>query len=881
MKLTIVSSYADLAKDLAVTLEAATDEIDIRSAETKEFVVRHAPGVPSRALADLKAALRPLEPEIAVDRSLSGDAGVLHLGDARPLRDWRLKVFSESADVRTAVSSGLRKSGFKTPTLDTEPQLVDRLQFGGASPFAQNVILWRLARAGHFPVPSQVWGEDDPDIFVCLVDPELGAAPPAERVMVEIRSDDPDAAILAKETLRRAGFPRAEIKLCAGGGRKGCGEALSVDPGPLARLGYDLESAGLMSVAGELARACDIDPARYPVRMTQSNSPVAVLRLPIAACRERRLAPYAGAFPERFRISLHTDERTTGNALRHALVAKGFTQTTRRSLDDVTSGFCVHFGAAHGEPAILEAVREAVEDHMIEIGADTVALALLRTLPEESTDIVIHAPSAAFKDGTLAREMENPLLYNAYVRGGDDGQAGIVKAVLERLGFAAAERRSASDTHRPQLSFGAAPRLLIERIRDAIQEATDVTLPIVKDRSITDRDIWLVLPERTKNDNVPLPAPAHQRASGTVRSSGRRTRGRAFVTVLPDRLEIGTETVPRHLGGDLTHVPKLDLFGLYCLDATTAETLLHIFTSFRLGEPCALEGATSTSKTSVIMYAAALLGHPMFRLNLNGHADTGDLIGRYVPGDNGTWPFLEGLLVTAMRNGYWLVIDELNLAETSVLERLNPALERFPSLVLSEHDYSVIAAPREGFQMFATFNTAGEYVGREPMSPALRDRWLGYRYVPRAGENEYLAQARLAVHGLQPEISVHGERYGGSQGPAPLANLGRIRGIDDFLRALSRFQVSFEAAVEADDNGTVRLGAGRRDQYVATRRGFLGALRYVDLALEANHSKRTAVAAGWSAVERYYLNRMASAPDRSTVIDLACAAGISPDSWKA
>jgi len=42
-----------------------------------------------------------------------------------------------------------------------------------------------------------------------------------------------------------------------------------------------------------------------------------------------------------------------------------------------------------------------------------------------------------------------------------------------------------------------------------------------------------------------------------------------------------------------------------------------------------------------------------------------------VPDETGRLVFREGALVTALRAGQWLVLDELNLAPTEVLEALN------------------------------------------------------------------------------------------------------------------------------------------------------------------------------------------------------------------
>lgn len=48
-----------------------------------------------------------------------------------------------------------------------------------------------------------------------------------------------------------------------------------------------------------------------------------------------------------------------------------------------------------------------------------------------------------------------------------------------------------------------------------------------------------------------------------------------------------------------------------------------------------------------------------------------EYLGSYVPDQSGRLVFREGALVTALRNGSWVVLDELNLAPSEVLEALN------------------------------------------------------------------------------------------------------------------------------------------------------------------------------------------------------------------
>lgn len=50
----------------------------------------------------------------------------------------------------------------------------------------------------------------------------------------------------------------------------------------------------------------------------------------------------------------------------------------------------------------------------------------------------------------------------------------------------------------------------------------------------------------------------------------------------------------------------------------------------------------------------------------------------------GLFEWVDGPLVTAMRNGELLLLDELSLAEDAVLERLNSVLEPGRSITLAE-----------------------------------------------------------------------------------------------------------------------------------------------------------------------------------------------------
>ena len=84
----------------------------------------------------------------------------------------------------------------------------------------------------------------------------------------------------------------------------------------------------------------------------------------------------------------------------------------------------------------------------------------------------------------------------------------------------------------------------------------------------------------------------------------------------------------------------------------------------------------------------------------------------------------DGPLVQAMKTGAMLLVDEISLADDSVLERLNSVLEPQRTLLLAEkggsgltsgEDVDVLVA-HEDFKIIATMNPGGDFGKKEVWS---------------------------------------------------------------------------------------------------------------------------------------------------------------------
>ncbi|KAF5287728.1 hypothetical protein FQA39_LY15748 [Lamprigera yunnana] len=183
----------------------------------------------------------------------------------------------------------------------------------------------------------------------------------------------------------------------------------------------------------------------------------------------------------------------------------------------------------------------------------------------------------------------------------------------------------------------------------------------------------------------------------------------------------------------------------YILTDSVHHNLRDLVRIISIGKfPVLLQGDTSVGKTSLITYLAHSSGNNCVRINNHEHTDLQEYVGSYVADASGKLVFKEGILVQAMRKGHWLILDELNLAPTDVLEALNRVLDDNRELFIPETQEVVKA--HSNFMLFATQNPPGLYGGRKMLSRAFRNRFveLHFNEIP-PDELEFILHKRCEI----------------------------------------------------------------------------------------------------------------------------------------
>ena len=271
-----------------------------------------------------------------------------------------------------------------------------------------------------------------------------------------------------------------------------------------------------------------------------------------------------------------------------------------------------------------------------------------------------------------------------------------------------------------------------------------------------------------------------------------------FIKFGPFYLERGP--IPEYPAEDYIMTPSVE---------TKLVDLARIIAAKRF--PVLIEGPTSSGKTSSIEYLANRTGHRFVRINNHEHTDIQEYIGTYVSDPvTGKLVFKEGLLVRALRQGDWIVLDELNLAPTDVLEALNRLLDDNRELVIPETQE--VVRPHPHFMLFATQNPPGLYAGRKVLSRAFRNRFLEVHFedVPQAELETILCQrCRIAPSYGQRIVSVFRELQKRRQSSRVFESKHGFATLRDLFRWAGRDAMSYE---ELAANGYMLLAErARRD----------------------------------------------------------------------
>lgn len=150
-----------------------------------------------------------------------------------------------------------------------------------------------------------------------------------------------------------------------------------------------------------------------------------------------------------------------------------------------------------------------------------------------------------------------------------------------------------------------------------------------------------------------------------------------------------------------------------------------VMASIVLRKPVLLKGPTGAGKTRLAESVSALFRQPMQSINSSVDLDAEALLGfkTLVQQDGQSKiEFVEGPVVTAMKKGHLLYLDEINMAKAETLPILHSALDHrrmmtnpFTGEVIEAHpDFGVIAAINEG------------YIGTAPMNEALKNRFIAF-----------------------------------------------------------------------------------------------------------------------------------------------------------
>eukprot|EP00435_Cladocopium_sp_Y103_P033647 s923_g8.t1 len=137
-----------------------------------------------------------------------------------------------------------------------------------------------------------------------------------------------------------------------------------------------------------------------------------------------------------------------------------------------------------------------------------------------------------------------------------------------------------------------------------------------------------------------------------------------------------------------------------------------------------LEGPPGLGKTATVQALAKATGRRLLRINMSEQTDLLDLLGSDLPtpgSEEARFRWCDGALLRAMRQGDWVLLDEINLAPQATLEGLNALLDHRRQVYLPAIGQTVAA--HHGFRLFAAQNPVATGGGRKGLPRSFLNRF--------------------------------------------------------------------------------------------------------------------------------------------------------------
>jgi len=145
-----------------------------------------------------------------------------------------------------------------------------------------------------------------------------------------------------------------------------------------------------------------------------------------------------------------------------------------------------------------------------------------------------------------------------------------------------------------------------------------------------------------------------------------------------------------------------------------------------------LTGHAGIGKSTIFEQIAARVTHPIVCFSLDNEVAVSDFLGKYIA-QGGEMIWIDGIFTEAMRKGYWVVLDEIDMAEPNILALLNRILETDENYLVLKDKGGEVVKPHPDFRIFATANSVGVmetyrhlYQGTRPLNQASLDRFRIY-----------------------------------------------------------------------------------------------------------------------------------------------------------